>query len=1133
MINRKFVFLIAFILAFSGISIHVALQSNLNTAKNNSKLPPPSESETKPDYGAIPLHFEPNVGQIDEKVRFLSRGKGYTLLLTGDEAILALQNKSNVADRDAESNLLKMKIVGANQSAQISSENELEGKTNYIVGSDPKDWKTDVSNFERVRYTEIYDGVDAVFYGNQHNLEYDFIVAPNVSPAKIALEFDGAKNIEQSDNGDLVFKFERGDLRQHKPFVYQEINGERIEIAAAYSVRNPKSKIRNPTIGFEIGEYDRSKPLVIDPVLSYSTFLGGSGDFGLGGESGQGIAVDPSGNAYVVGFTNSAAQFPLVGAFQTQIGTNLRAAFVTKINAAGTAFVYSTYLSGAQQNSNNGNTTGFGIAVDNAGKAYVVGVTQSCNFPTTAGAYIPANPGIGPGCSNGIAGFLAKLNAAGNGLDYSTYIASPTNFTFYGDACCPEVRGVAVDSSGSAYVTGFTNQPTFPTTAGAFRPAPAAAAGNDVFVMKFNPAGSGLIYSTFLGGSNTNAPDIFARQGSEPFSIALDAQNNAIVSGDTNSASFPVTNGAAQPFYAGFLDGFVTKINSTGTGLIYSTYLGGSGRDGEPTNAAVDASGNTYVELNTQSANFPVTPTSFRPFSDGGRDSPALVKLNANGGLVYSTFIVNAPDAFAFDVASDANGSATVVGSSNQIFPVNPVISSGGNFLVKFNQSGTGLIFGTYLSGTTANAVSFGRSITLDSSGNTFITGNTNDTTFPTTAGAPQTVNRGGGSNNNDTGDAFVSKISLLPNDCPAITINPQPIRPAIKGQNYNQQLSATGGTAPYNYSLFPNTNSQLPNGITLSTAGLLSGIVSNNNGVTARIAIRAADANGCVGVRPYSLKIFRGVRPFDFDGDLKADIAVFRPTNGSWYFLNSFSNQKFKGVAFGQSGDVPAAGDFDGDGVFDISVFRPSNGYWYRLDSLTGNFAAVPFGQNGDVPIVGDYDGDGRSDIAVFRPSTGGWYLLQSQNGFTGTIFGASSDVPAAADYDGDGRNDICVFRPSNGYWYRLNSSDGAFVAYPFGQSGDVPVRGDYDNDGKADIAVFRPSSGSWYIQRSQQGFSGTAFGQSGDIPVPSDYDGDSVADIAVFRPSNGTWYLLQSSNGFTGAAFGANGDIPIPALP
>jgi uncharacterized delta-60 repeat protein len=260
----------------------------------------------------------------------------------------------------------------------------------------------------------------------------------------------------------------------------------------------------------------------------------------------------------------------------------------------------------------------------------------------------------------------------------------------------------------------------------------------------------------------------------------------------------------------------------------------------------------------------------------------------------------------------------------------------------------------------------------------------------------------------------------------------------------------------------------------------------------------------------------------FDFDGDGRADISVFRPSMGNWFIQQS--NSGFAAYNFGQTGDLIAPADYDGDGKTDLSVFR--NGTWHLLRSTLG-VGTFPFGAAGDIPVPADYDGDGKADVAVFRPSNGTWYIQRSQLGFLGVAFGDAADKPAVGDYDGDGKADIAVFRPSTGTWY-LQRSQLGFTGMTFGQSGDLIVPADYDGDGKTDLGVYR--AGIWYLQRSTLGFTGISFGDAADKPTPADYDGDGKADVAVFRPSNGVWYLLRSTQGFTGTAFGIAEDKPIP---
>ncbi|HEY0545157.1 MAG TPA: FG-GAP-like repeat-containing protein [Pyrinomonadaceae bacterium] len=271
----------------------------------------------------------------------------------------------------------------------------------------------------------------------------------------------------------------------------------------------------------------------------------------------------------------------------------------------------------------------------------------------------------------------------------------------------------------------------------------------------------------------------------------------------------------------------------------------------------------------------------------------------------------------------------------------------------------------------------------------------------------------------------------------------------------------------------------------------------------------------------------------FDFDGDGKADVSVFRPSSGYWYISNSADNS-FRATPFGASGDRITPGDYDGDGKADTAVFRPSNGAWYILNSSDGSFRSQQFGQAGDVPATGDYDGDGKSDICVFRPSAGTFYLLySSDNSFHFQQWGANGDAPVGGDYDGDGKADFAIFRPSSGTFYILQSSNSSVRGQQFGSNGDKPVAGDFDGDGKTDLAVYRPTTGGWYVlQSSDNSVRGIAWGASGDVPVAADYDGDGKWDVAVFRPASGAFYILQSAtNAVRAEQFGTSGDVPVPS--
>jgi len=701
-----------------------------------------TDSRVSETYGKLPLCFEANRGQTDKDVRFLTRGAGYGVYLTAGEAVLVLSRADTKRDarntqvrRDAPAQLksvaLRMSLVGAARKPPVAGLDELPGKANYFIGKDPAKWRTNVPTYAKVQYRNVYPGIDLVYYGNQRQLEYDFVVAPGADPKKIVLGFKGANKLEIDAQGELVLHASGGAIRQHKPIIYQNVDGVRREIAGGY-VRKGANRV-----GFQLAVYDTTRPLVIDPiVLSYSTYLGGSSD-----DSGGGIAVDADGNAYVTGRTSSP-NFPTVaGAFEPT-GGSTNDAFVTKLNPAGSALVYSAYLGGS------GFDNGAGIVVDAAGNAYVTGFTASTDFPTTAGAFQTAFAGSGPfGFGDA---FVTKLDPTGSALVYSTYLGGSSDDLG---------SGIAVDTAGNAYVTGGAST-NFPTTAGAFQTtfASTSSINLDAFVTKLNPTGSGAVYSTYIGGSG----------GDSGSGIAVDGAGNAYVTGGTNSADFPTTAGAFQTTFTNAFDfdtdAFVTKLDSTGSSLVYSTYLGGSSTE-SGAGIAVDASGSAYVTGQTESFDFPTTPGAFQPVAPNSLSDAFVTKFDAAGSaLVYSTRLGGSRNDVGYGIAVDADGNAYVTGGTfSDDFPTTPgafqALHVGGwdAFVTKLHPTGSLLLYSTYLGGSGGSpehggGLDLGQGIAVDTARNAYVTGQTISSNFPTTVGAFQMALSGGR-------DAFVAKI--------------------------------------------------------------------------------------------------------------------------------------------------------------------------------------------------------------------------------------------------------------------------------------------------------------------------------------------------------------------------------------
>lgn len=715
------------------------------------------------NYGKIPLYFEANQGQADATVKFLARGSGYALALTAQEAVLTLQGTSNGEQGTATSRqarslaTLRMQFVGANTSPAITGLAELPGKTNYFVGKDTTQWRTNISTYAKVKYEQVYPGIDLVYYGNQQQLEYDFIVQPGADPKTIRLAFAGTPGpapLQIDEAGDLVLPTVAGDVRFHRPHLYQEIDGVKKEIEGQYvmvdSEEEEGTSLQSPAssrqIGFAVAAYDTTKPLIIDPVLGYSVFVAGEGS------EGSKIAVDSSGNVYVssstvsTGLPSETSGRPFAGAIDV---------FITKLDPTGTTLLYATYLGG-----NNGDE-GRGIAVDNEGNAYVTGSTSSRDFPTTPGAFSRncVDSDL-QRCELNV--FVTKLNAAGSTLTYSTYL---------GGSRSDVGTDIAVDKFGQASITGYTESPDFPT----LHPfqawngdTPCGVTGDlclgvDAFVAKLNATGTALVYSSYLGGNDRD----------EANSIAVDSSGNAYVTGFTWSADFLTVNPLQSQFGGpgGNLgDAFVTKVSTAGT-VTYSTYLGGESQD-IGNGIAVDTAGNVYVTGLTDSSDFPTA----NPLQANLRVSDAFVtEISSSGSaLVYSTFLGGSGGDGGSDIAVDAAGNISVVGATYSAdFPLLHPFQAGysgrlcafgpcsDGFVTKLHNAGNALLYSTYLGGTAPLTFETVSSVAVDQFGNTYIGGSSAAGDFP--AENPFHVART--SSSSSLGDHFVAKIGNLPLD--------------------------------------------------------------------------------------------------------------------------------------------------------------------------------------------------------------------------------------------------------------------------------------------------------------------------------------------------------------------------------
>ena len=735
------------VLLLSFLSIAILITSG------KISVPPSSPSSTELKNRVlktllrVPPSFEANQGQTDSQVKFLSRANGYTLFVTAQETVIALRSPSSrdigqesrlsplafgqrtathpwqkglthseepteASDPSVQAPVVRMKLAGANPDPRMVGLEELPGKNHYFTGNDPIAWRTNIPAYAKVRLEAVYPGIDMVYYGNQSEMEYDFMVSPGANPSQVVLDFSGIDRLNIDSSGNLVLCAAGEDVRMRKPLIYQEASNERIEIEGGYAL------LAGNRVGFDIGHYDASRLLVIDPVLDFSTYLGGNDVDQI-----NAIALDSSGNIYVTG-TTSATNFPLVAPIQAIKGASSEA-FVSKLNPSGSALLYSTYIGGAAEDH------GHDIAVDSLGNAYVFGDTASANFPL-----------VNPLRISNTGSFdlvIFKLNPEGSAMSFSTY---------WGGSASEGADGIALDSSGNLFLTGITRSSNFPTVA----PFQAALSGTaDAFIMKMNSTGSSMLFSTFLGGSGFEIG----------YGIAIDPSGNPVITGSTDSVAFPTLNPLQSTFGGGTCssggssfpcdDVFVSKLSSSGTALIYSSFLGGNSNDAG-LSIASDASGNIYIAGLTQSFNFP----TFNPYQSifGGGTDAFVAKLNpAGSSFIYSTYLGGGINDVPNSIAVDALGNAYITGGTDSTsFPlVNSMQSLLGtldSFITKFNASGSTLAYSTLLGGSGSDVTI---DIAVDSSGAAFVAGITDSTNFPTAKPLQTSIA--------SIVDAFISKV--------------------------------------------------------------------------------------------------------------------------------------------------------------------------------------------------------------------------------------------------------------------------------------------------------------------------------------------------------------------------------------
>jgi hypothetical protein len=1020
-----------------------------------------------------PFHFIENKGQVDKEVKFYLRQGGGRVYFTNNKFIyqfihikeedrqkLRREMKfekayEKISKKGKEKADTKVKVynilaefVGANPSPKMEGQNKKITKYSYFKGNDPDKWIRGAPAFGRIVYRELYPRVDLVVYGRKESLKYEYKVKPRGKVESLGLKYENVKKIKINKKGQLEIETAIGVLIEDVPACYQEINGKKVKVDAQYAID------KDNIVRLKIGKYQKDKELIIDPTLEYSTLIGGSG-----WEWPRGITIDDTHNAYITGFTDSD-DFPITpDAYDTNFN-NINDVFITKLNSTGTELLYSTFLGGGDLDRS------YGIAIDKNDNVYVTGETVSNDFPTTPGAYDTSFNSYDSAYSDA---FITKINSDGTNLIYSSYIGGSNGDTG---------RGIDIDGDGNTYITGYTDSHDFPVTPNAYDTS--ASGVHDVFVTKFNSNGNDIIYSTFISGNGDD----------KAYRIVIDDSRYAYITGRTTSDNFPTTSDAYDRSLNGNSDLFAAKINSTGTNLIYSTYLGGNSWE-FASGIAVDKNDNVYVTGETGSNDFPTTPGAYDTNFNGGRDI-IVTKINSNGTqLLYSTYLGGSKDdgCFAEDgIAIDSNGNAYITGyTASNDFPSTPdAFDTSFNegiypdyeydydaFLTILNTLGNNILYSTFL-GTRKTDVSY--AITLDNKRNVYITGETNSNNFPTTPGAFDLSYNGGLS------DLFIAKFAFK-----ADVVIGQGRKSVSNNLSYIIDYNALDGTvlkswdvfspSPGNPDIYPNTNGELS-----VAKGDVDGdgepeIIVGQRGIGARSQVNVYNTDGQL---LWYFNAFLGgnlngmvnVAVGDVDKDGVGEIIVGNGPNANAPFsrvrvfkLNPYGtmfNLVTRWQAFDQdnpSGEVRVAAGHTVPGssvgqiitahghggnsivkVWDFgnpptlhSTFKafgrdnPSGG----VDVAVGNFDGAPNGR--ELILVGQ-GGPGETDAA---PADSSIRIFDEMGTMLKTyrVFGAENTqgriTVSAGQADSDFAHEIIVGQAmgGNSHWRVLNYEDGSFI--------------------------------------------------------------------------------------------------------